>query len=326
MALVSSNYMSDIPWSFHGSAIPVNDPSTSIFLDYIVERSWDDTVDIIKLTTTTVSTTTTGANGILVSGNLGGTVSISNGANTVTAYSGATNFLNDFQIGDTIVVNNVKKTVVSISSTSITVDSNYSTNLVGTTYQRGGASDTWYYLYAISYSNGSNVALALSTRSVASGDTLVDLPTSYTKYRQLPCVWKYNTGLSSFQRMIIENWPYQPVQKIIWDFATTTATQQIFRGIPPTTWTTVSVSSLVPKISTIALINCYSDQQADNAYYIADENTVQTQITNQGRSATCHNNKLFLSLTYRSFQHKAAATANAQTISYITGFIITEAT
>jgi hypothetical protein len=329
MAVINSNYLSNIPLKFHGSAIPVNDPATAVTLDYIVERSWDDTVDMIKLTSTTALITATGANGTLTSGNLSGTVKITNGQNTVNRDTGTTAFLTDFQVGDAIIISGVKKVITSISSNNLlTVDSTYSSTLTGMTYQRGGNANTWYYLYVISYADGSNVALAFSTRSVASGDTLVDLPTSYTKYRQLPCVWRYLDWLGGIQRMFIENWPYQPVQKIIWDFVFTSANQQAFKGTLSTSFVQVSLATLVPKLTSVALLNFYSQNTSDVAYIIFNPTIGTRSITQalNGRlSAACHI-PFFIDTSNPQISHKTASASASDINVYVTGFIITEPT
>ncbi|MBY0451234.1 MAG: hypothetical protein K2X01_11480 [Cyanobacteria bacterium] len=131
--------------------------------------------NITKLTSTTVDISTAGLNGRAQSANLSGTVAYTSGTNTVTGTG--TSFLADFKIGDVIFIGGssaVRITAVS-SNTSLTVDFTWGSSASAQTYTRGGrAANIWYNLYAVT--DGTTTGLLLSTRNVAGGDTLVDLP------------------------------------------------------------------------------------------------------------------------------------------------------
>lgn len=133
---------------------------------------------IVKTTSTTIDITTLGSNGIANSGNLAGTITANSGTTGVTGVGTA--FTTDFVVGDVIRTNggNARRITVIGSNTSITVESNWGATESGVAYSRGGrAPNTWYYEYAID--NGTDVALLLSPRNVAGGQTLVDIPSGW---------------------------------------------------------------------------------------------------------------------------------------------------
>lgn len=140
------------------------------------------TSEIQKSTSTTVDLGTTGLNGIAQSSNLTGTVAISGGTVTGTG----TSFTTDFIVGEPIWTASGASRVTAISTnTSMTVENTGLSVGAGATYRRGGeARSTAYNLYAMT--DGTTHGLILSTRSLALGNTLVDLPSGYTVYRELP--------------------------------------------------------------------------------------------------------------------------------------------
>lgn len=140
------------------------------------------TSEIQKSTSTTVDLGTTGLNGIAQSSNLTGTVAISGGTVTGTG----TSFTTDFIVGEPIWTASGASRVTAISTnTSMTIENTGLSVGAGATYRRGGeARSTAYYLYAIT--DGTTPGLILSARSVALGHTLVDLPSGYNVYRELP--------------------------------------------------------------------------------------------------------------------------------------------
>lgn len=138
----------------------------------------------------TVNVTAGVADGIAQSSNLSGTVS--NASNTSVVGSG-TSFTTDFIVGDTIYIGGADAQAYKITAitdnTHLTISRNGDNNVAGIAYNRGGlATDTAYYLYAISQAAGASPAYMLSTRSISNGDTLVDLPVGYTLFRQIPFV------------------------------------------------------------------------------------------------------------------------------------------
>jgi hypothetical protein len=230
----------------------------------------------------------------VTTGNLSGTVSITSGTTVVTGSS--TTFTQDFVPGDTInfaggasgIVDNVasdtsmtltanytgptlsgvtytasgpqiRKVAAISSNTSFTVSPNITRTVSGATYFRGGKCvKTFYYLYAVLQNNLSNPALILSTRSVATGDTLIDLPPGYIYYRQLPFALLLDASAKICPFLVASGWPgktqiyftnsgYQSSS-----FSSSSITASLYNllvNATQTTYTTVNASSLIPKIS-----------------------------------------------------------------------------
>jgi hypothetical protein len=318
MAIISSDYNKQIPWGLHGSTVPVWVSSTSVSIASMAERSWDNTVDMIKTTSTTVSTTTTGAGGILTSANLAGTVTISASSTTVTGTG--TSFTTNFVVGDVINIYNGSiwqpLAIASITSnTQLTTQTAITTGVTNGSYQRGGAAPSAiYYLYAISYFNGSNATFALSGRSVGTGDTMVDLPSSYTKYRQLPASFVTNTSGNIFE-FYITGWPISPMYIL--------PTQLIFSGNAPTTATVLSCSAYVPKNAKSVIFNAWNYAAASSMYYLADNFAYANsgQLAIYSLDSACY---LAVPCTVnQSIQHYASAASTAIDL-YVRGYIATE--
>ena len=156
--------------------------STTYTLAWFSARNSDDDGDIKKSTSTTIDISTTGLNGIAQSANQTGTISCS--GTTVTG--SGTSFTTVFVVGDVIysVTDGTARRITVVgSNTSLTVESSW--NITGgTSFRRGGRAPNCTYLtYAIT--DGTTPGTILSTRSVADSETLVDLPSGYTKYRQM---------------------------------------------------------------------------------------------------------------------------------------------
>lgn len=119
--------------------------------------------------------------GLLQSGNLAGTVTVST-ANANVAGSG-TAFLNDYQKGDPIqTAGGQCRRVLSVTSdTAMVCEGNWSSNETAVTYKRGGrAKNSCYRCFAIYKDADATVDYAFSGRDVP-----VDLPAGYTKYKFL---------------------------------------------------------------------------------------------------------------------------------------------
>ena len=207
---INKNY----PYNFHGSAMPSFVSTTSFSLSTIAEKSQNNLINITSSTATTVSTGTTGAGGIMVSANLTGTVAITNASATVTGTG--TSFTSNFIVGDVITIYGASTyygTITAIgSNTSLTCAANFTATASGKSFSRGGLSpSTFYYLYVIASSTGGSASAALSTRSYATGDTLVDLPSGYTVYRQLPFAVLTDSSSLIIPFKVGEGWPNRPV-------------------------------------------------------------------------------------------------------------------
>ncbi|MDX2084692.1 MAG: hypothetical protein SFZ03_04820 [Candidatus Melainabacteria bacterium] len=225
-----------------------------------------------KDTSTTVNITNAGLNGVAQSANLTGTVSVSSGSSTVTG--SGTSFSTQFQVGDVIAVTGSEsRRITTISSnTALTVASNFSTTASGATYKRGGeAPSTWYHLYAIG--DNTTPGLILSTRNLAGGDTLVDLPSGYTHWRQLPFSLR-NDGAGDVLPFYVGGWPHNPwvyydVTYSFYDYHVSasiqTGTTNVIANSSVSnyaTWTAQSLSAFVPVTARLAKLRGLSNSAA----------------------------------------------------------------
>ncbi|MDF2549747.1 MAG: hypothetical protein K0S07_814 [Chlamydiales bacterium] len=293
----------------------------------MLERSYDDTVDLVKTTPTVVSFSAIGPEGVLGSANLSGTISTAGTAVTGTG----TSFLTDFIVGDVITADDgtaASRVITAIASnTGLTIRSSFPTIYTNANYRRGGqAPNGMYYLYAIAYPDGSNATFAFSNRSFVSGDDfLADLPTGYTKYRQLPIAFPLNQN-SVILSFTVHDWPNKPIYSHFSAFGSVTnfSDTRLFNGTPPLALANLSCSHLVPKISSVALVNCTSKSASNSSYYLADKTfgaAAQGVVVSQ-KYATSNSVYVFYDPIQRIIQHKISA-ANAISL-YITGFIVTE--
>ena len=318
---INKNY----PINYHGSAIPHYVSTTQISLSTIAEKSQDGLTNITSSTATTLSTATTGAGGILVSANLTGTVAVTSGSATVTGTG--TSFSSNFIVGDVICIygtSNYYGTITAIgSNTSLTCAANFTATASGKSFSRGGLSpNTFYYLYAISSATGGSATAALSTRSCATGDTFVDLPSGYTEYRQLAFALLTDSSGLILPFKVAEGWPHRPV--ICYNKGTNPAdaTTLMFSGSPTTSFTTISSSAFVPaKIANVVLINAIAG--TTTAYYYLRHGAT---TTNSGQLALYLSNTLILQTRVGldgsgNFQHMYA-TSQAMSI-VVQGYIVT---
>lgn len=125
-----------------------------------------------------------------------------------------------------------------------------------TTFARGGlARNTHYYPYAIS--NGTSNQIRLFTRCLSYGDTLLDLPTGYTYYRQL----KFSLQINGRDNMP----PFSISGNLVsYTYIDDTGVPIGFGGdnaigsaLTATAFSTLSCINLVPKISQEAYMQCY---------------------------------------------------------------------
>ncbi len=240
------------PLRYHGSAKPVYASTTTFTVANIAERNSANDGNIVKSTSTTVDIATTGINGVtLGSANLTGTITIT----TNTTVSGtSTTFTTDFQVGDAIRSNGgqVRRITNIGDNTTMTVDSAWSSGETTVAYKRGGrAPNTWYHLYAIT--DGTTPGLILSTRNVAGSDTLVDLPSGYTKSRQLPYSVVLNTSSVMIPHRVTAGWPHCPT--ILYNVTITSGTTDsslttvVLHTGGATSATDVNCSGFIPKTS-----------------------------------------------------------------------------
>jgi hypothetical protein len=186
-------------------------------------------------------------NTINYSSALSGTVSYS--STTVTGTG--TSFTTDFKVGDVIFSKEYGRKITAIASnTSMTIDSAMPASYAGVTYKRGGyAPNTWYYVYSIF--NGTTSNLWASTRNLSAGDTLVDLPSGYTYYRQTALALKTTSSGRILPFRVTGDWPKHPTIIYNGTFNVNGAlTTTVANAFTTTTFTPVDCSSFVPAIST----------------------------------------------------------------------------
>jgi hypothetical protein len=240
------------PANVHGSAAPVYATSSTMTVASIAERDSMDAINIQKTSSTTVDIATTGLNGLAQSANLSGTVSVTSGSTTVTFSASQAGVL---QVGDVVTTaGGQSRRLASGSGTSWVSESNFSSTETTVTVKRGGrATNTWYYLYAIT--DNVTPGLILSTRNVAGGDTLADLPTGYTLSRQIPFATRLNGSSNIIPFMVGDGWPVRP--RIHWQVvfsniqAPTAGTTNIVAGGTAGSFGAgiISAASFVPAIS-----------------------------------------------------------------------------
>ena len=258
---IANSVNNSILTSYRNSASPVWISATQFSMNYLLERANTGSCNIYSSSPITVTTTNVGANGFLVSPTLTGTISVTSGSATVTGVGTSfTSTTLGFSVGDIISTGTQSRRITVITSnTSMTVSSNFTATQSAVTYKRGGTcNQSPYYLYAIAYANGTNPALALSTRSLSLGQVFptADLPTSYTIYREMPFSIYLDSSGNLTKFIICEGWPYRPV--ILYDVGQSTldTSMLLYNGATTTTMLTVNCYPFVPYTSSIALVNC----------------------------------------------------------------------
>lgn len=254
-----------LPTGYRGSSSPVYSSGTQFTIASICERDSTDAVNIIKSTSTTVDISTYGLGGIAQSATLAGTGAVVSGLSAVTGVSSAYN--SDFIVGDPVYINDTaecRRVSVVGGATSLTVESAWGATDASSGVKRGGrAPNTFYYLYAVS--NGVDSNVILSARNVSAGQTLVDLPSGYTYYKQLPfCIRTDSIGNSSVivPFRVGTGWPWRP--KIIYTeyTANNVLPYRALTNGASTSFAAVSLATAVPPISRLADISAYAGSSA----------------------------------------------------------------
>jgi hypothetical protein len=241
------------PPFYMAGGVPVNTSGTVITVARIDCRDQTNDINIFRATSTTANLTTTGKGGILASANQTGTVGITNASTAVTGTG--TSFTTVFVVGDVITVSGQTPRVITAigSNTSLTVDTAYATTTSGLTFVRGGrANNAWLHLYALW--DGFTATLGLSTRSVATGQTLVDIPADVTHTRQMPFSIKLN-GSASLYPFSVAGW--RSGTPTVWYRdsyvgATPSLSPYVlldWTATMATSWTAVQTASMVPVTS-----------------------------------------------------------------------------
>jgi hypothetical protein len=308
-----------LPPSYQASAPPVYASTSSFTVASIICMDSTNTYAMINTSSITVSTGTVGAvNGIAQSSALSGTIAYSSSSTTVTGTS--TSFSTEFAAGDVLydTTNSVAVGVVAsvTNNTSLTLAADAPSTHSGASFVRGGlAPKACYFLYAIY--NGTTANLLLSTRSVATGGTLVDLPSGYTYYRQIPFAFVTNSSgyIPSFY---ISQWGITPIVR----FSEYT-TNLVSNSLSATSFTAQSLSAFVPPISTEVELVAYQSGGNGVIMYIRATGSGDTNGRIFGSTDEYGAEQTVPALIQTNSSQSIDYKVNAQTWSlYVTGYTI----
>lgn len=170
----------------NGGTLLYIDNTTVTVKPYAYQDTTDSAI-LAKTSNQTLDITTFGADlGILQSANLGGTISVTSSSSNVGG--SGTNFLTDFVVGDVITTaGGQSRRIITITNDTTIVcgGAGFTSTESSVTYKRGGrAPKTAYIVYTCGKAAGADPITVLTTRSVGAGQTLVDMPTDYTLYRE----------------------------------------------------------------------------------------------------------------------------------------------
>jgi hypothetical protein len=240
---------------------------TTFTVNRIFERDSGNKLSIIKSTPTTINLATVGLNGIAQSANLAGTASVISGSTAITFSTSQTGVLIP---GDVITTaGGQARKLVSVAGTTAVAESQFATTEAAVNFKRGGRCSFYtantsgtvgtchYNLYAIT--DGTTPGLILSTRNVALGDALVDLPAGYiySKIMRWPeILYNISTAAGVYPGIslpkAVVNWPYRPKYRITTQMTGNylgTLVQGVTNVLPAggaTSYTAVDFSRFVP--------------------------------------------------------------------------------
>jgi hypothetical protein len=308
---------SSLPVRYHGSATPVYASATTISVAYINERNSANTGDISTTSNTTVDLATSGLNGFTVSAQLSGVIAaVSSGSASITGTG--TTFLTDFIVGDVLSINGIGKRRITVitSNTALTVESAFGTWTGTKAYYRGFSTadsnvvtNTFFNLYAIT--DGTTPGLILSTRNVAAGDTLVDLPSGYTSSRQLSFAIRMSSTGSMIPFTVGPGWPNKP--RITYDLSfestTGTANNNILTSGAATSFTVVNASSYVPPISQLGIFAVYNSTAGGRSIWLRENGVSHNGTQNTLSNASACPEHLSKTDSTQKIQYKADATS-----------------
>jgi hypothetical protein len=322
-SLVRKAYVSGVTRYFQQIAPPVylTNATFSVAAFAVANAQQDGTLS--KTTPTTVDISSVGLNGVAQSANLTGSVAVSNGSATVTGTG--TTFQTDFQVGDVIAVSGSQTRRISAiaSNTSLTVESNFTTAVSGANYQRGGeAPNTWYFLYTIT--DGQTPGLILTPRNLAAGHTLVDLPTGYTRWRQVPFAIRNNASpnIVPFFCPVIGLVLYD-VALTYWSGASFVAgTNQVLSNGSAGSVTPISLANFVPPISRCAMLHADCGTSSTFALYTTGDSVVKAALGNNGGAHT-QNLYFFKTNASQSIDYNRLSGANGLYLD-VFGYQVTE--
>jgi hypothetical protein len=248
-----------LPKNYLEMTAPTFQTSAQYVIKHCTARNSANDGNIVIAGQHTLDIATTGLNGIAAVADFGSDTIDSTGT-TVTGTSAT--LTTDFQIGDVITSGSDVRVVTAVGGSSLTVNSAFTSDLSAASYGRGGrAASVHYYIYALGHA--STPGYILSTRCVATGDTLVDLPSGYSdaNMRQLPYVITTDGSAN--------------VVYVIWsgNFASVLSPQPN-TSVGSTNFTACDFSASVPKISTLARVETKLYNNAGGANYVKLSPTV----------------------------------------------------
>lgn len=287
--LTQAIFNGDAPeWRLNHTLIPANNTAPPFFVDsnsFSVARidCLDRTkkIHLYKPTSTTVNISSTGLGGTLQSENLSGTIG-TGGASSATITGVGTSFLTDFIVGDVIWTASGARRISAIGNDLSLTVSDVITLANGTAYRRGGeAMKTHYLLYAVS--DGVNAELILTTRNVAGGQSLVDLPPGYKFYRQLPFAVRNDDSSNIIPFYVASGWPGNPRVYFQTDFQRggSNPTTLVSSG-SATSWTDLNSASFIPPIARVGIFSggTSSTSASANIRTKGDNHNGQSMATN----------------------------------------------
>lgn len=313
-------------YKIRGSAAPVYASASTFTLAHIFEINNDSDGSIRKATSTTIDISTTGLNGVAQSAALTGTVAVTNGSAVITGTG--TQFAIDLQAGDVISVTGSQtlKILSVASNTSATAVANFTTTVSGATYKRGGeAPNTHYHLYATT--DGTTPGAILSTRNLSAGDTLVDLPTGYTKYRQLAFSVRNDSSSNIINFTVAEGWPYRPrIQyNVYFPGNATSSTTQVLALTGGASFTTLSLSAYVPPISRLVWLHTiYQNGTVGSVAQIRQNGVSHNGYEQYPLPSSYNGTKLFPMETNSSQEVQYSQGATGNFYVYVHSFVVTE--
>lgn len=207
--------------------------------------------------TVVLDAATTGVNGCSQSSVLTGRV---NAAASTTITGTGTQFLTDYRVGDILYGSSTQCARITAIASDLSLTVATALTLTNSAHRRGArpqdltaSSTAGWYLYVIN--NGVSSNLFLSTRDVSSGDPLVDLPTGYTRFRQLPfyIIGNGNAGVGKLENFnIVGGWPYNP--RILYSglVGTGTADVNTYGSQPTSALTGIQSTNLRPGLPKFA--------------------------------------------------------------------------
>jgi hypothetical protein len=161
---------------------------------------------------------------------------------------------NQLKAGDVIAVTGgeTRKIISVVSDTQLILGLATTSNLNGVTYKRGGkavsTASTGMHLFLYAISDGVTPGLILSTRNVAGGDSLVDLPTGYQTSRQLAFVVSLDNSGNIVPFRVGSGWPDRP-RIILTQTEAAAGYYQLVSAFAVASFTTFNAGPIIPPIS-----------------------------------------------------------------------------